>query len=220
MCPAAALTLSRVPLLWNSIPFIQISFNLLLLFALIIDAHSLEASQPASSDSKSAIWPLTVRNSRKVGSEASGHGLKRSLWQEQTEMETVRQSKQNLPLPKNFPLRKKSRCVPTKSILNVTALPATRWKTGSVPNAKLCKSRARPRKKPRPQQPDSRVAQKYIGHQCSAGLSCLPRGARGASKRRSPRSPAAFSIRGHRFFKRQFFNGVDAVAQAHRLWFA
>src|SRR5208282_1199217 len=111
--------------------------------------HSKHPS-PLRSDSKSAIWPLAARNSRKVGFEAVGHGLKRSLWQEQMEMAAAYQQKRNPPPPKNFPLKKKSRYAPTKFISSAMALPAIRWKTGSAPNAKLCRSPAKSRKKPRP----------------------------------------------------------------------
>jgi len=73
----------------------------------------------------------------------------RSLWQEQTEM--VHRRKASPPLRKNFPRNKRSRSAPMKSISSAMAPPATRWMTGSAPNASFSRSLANPtRKPPRP----------------------------------------------------------------------
>jgi hypothetical protein len=63
----------------NSILLIQISFTFRHPFALIIEAHSLEASARFEKVLKSAIWPHAAGISRKAGIEAAGHGRNEEL---------------------------------------------------------------------------------------------------------------------------------------------
>jgi hypothetical protein len=111
--------------------------------------QTLEAVSPLRADLKSAIWPHAAGISRKVGTKAQVTASTRSLWQEQTEM--VHRRKANPHPRKNFPRNKRSRSAPMKSISSATAPPATRWMTGSAPNASFSRNLANPpRKPPRP----------------------------------------------------------------------